>query len=109
MVAVAGNGRAGLFTGLDERGAGCTRRLALNLLRQSIAFAVHTLDGDLFAIDCELDLGGEARTGGEVADDIGLGGRALGAPERAQQLLPHHLVLPRPERIGSLGGVESGE
>jgi hypothetical protein len=67
---------------------------------------VHTLDGHLLAINGELDLGGESRTGGEVADDIRLGSRALGALERAQQLLPHHLVLPRSGGIGSLGGVE---
>lgn len=108
VVAVAGDGRAGLFTGLDERGAGCTIGLALDLRCRGIARVVHTLDGHLLAINGELDLGGESRTGGEVADDIRLGGRALGALQRAQQLLPHHLVLPGPGRIGSLGGVESG-
>ena len=108
VVAVTGDGRAGLFTGLDERGAGCTIGLALDLRCRGIARVVHTLDGHLLAINGELDLGGESRTGGEVADDIRLGGRALGALQRAQQLLPHHLVLPGPGRIGSLGGVESG-
>jgi hypothetical protein len=106
VVTVAGDGRAGLFTGLDERGAGCTIGLALDLPRRSAASVVHTLDGHLLAINGELDLGGESRTGGEVADDIRLGSRALGALERAQQLLPHHLVLPRSGGIGSLGGVE---
>ena len=76
---------------------------------RSVTRVVHTLDGHLLAVNGELNLGGEARTGREVADDIGLGGRALGAPKRAQQLLPHHLVLPRPGRIGSMGGVESCE
>jgi hypothetical protein len=77
---------------------------------------LHTLNRHLLAVNGQLDLGRTARTRGEVADGIGLGGRALGAPKCAQQLLPHHLVLPTPRgmwygeegRAVSVGGCGGG-
>lgn len=56
----------------------------------------HTWYRDLLAVDSELDIGCSPPAGREVLVllcSIGRG-QALGAPQRAQQLLPHHLASP---------------
>lgn len=96
VVAVAGDRDAGLLAGLDEGGAGC-EEYALAGTSSSIyaRSGVRTLDGDLAAIDGELDLGVPCGTRGEGARRLGggiEGGLCGRAAQRAQQVLPHHVA-----------------
>lgn len=69
--------------------------LACHILPLDMTKSLLTLNRDLLAIDRKLDLSLPAHALGEMASGTGL----AGAPGRAQQLLPHHLVLlPMPEK-----------
>jgi hypothetical protein len=110
VIAVAGDGGAGLFAGLDEGGAGWGERVrrgddtgrwwveAYLLLRPSchLDARVSQLLSDVGAChvwrtDCELDLGGTRGGRGEGAGGIDRG-QPLRSWQTAQKLLAHHVV-----------------